>query len=157
MSKFKLGQKISFNQVMKREYITRDVRKKGSPNKKWIYKPYKKNKGIIIGVRTLFDSHVSYWEDHTECENVNPQKALLVSFDLKRKPVFIPQKDYLIEYKFVNFNPVRKRRGVEAASFQLFIDGESKGYVWMNKRDITYTIRDFGNSPELQKSLRCYS
>lgn len=156
MRKLKLGQKITFNQILKRTFPENYSRKFGDPNKIWIEKPFQKAKGIIVGVRTLFDSYVDHFDEYTSCTNSNPQTALFVSYDLKRKPVFIPYYGHLITYKFVDFNPIRKMRGAKAASLHLFIDGESNGYVWMNQKDIKNTIRDFGDSPELQKSLRCY-
>lgn len=157
MNKFKFGQSITFNQVLERKYIEGHKRKSpDDPNKQWICKSHKKTEGIIIGIRTLSDSFVSYYDDHIECSNMNHQKALLVAFHIKRKPVFVPYDGHLFEYKFVNFNPVRKQRGARAASFHLSIDDEPQGHVWMDEKEIRLTIRDFGDSPELQKALECY-
>jgi hypothetical protein len=54
-------------------------------------------------------------------------------------------------FKFVGFNPVRARRGAEAARYEC--DGD---WFWMGKQDILKNIRDFGDSEELQKGLTAY-
>ena len=55
------------------------------------------------------------------------------------------------EFKFIEFNPRRKARGVEAA--RVAVDGE---WLWMSKRDIQLNIRDFGPHPELLRALESY-
>lgn len=55
------------------------------------------------------------------------------------------------EFEFIEFNPRRKARGVEAA--RVACDCE---WLWMSKRDIELNIRDFGPHPELQKALESY-
>jgi hypothetical protein len=56
-----------------------------------------------------------------------------------------------VEFEFIEFNPRRKARGVEAA--RVACDGE---WLWMSKRDIELNIRDFGPHPELLKALESY-
>lgn len=57
------------------------------------------------------------------------------------------------EFKFIEFNPRRKLRGVEAARVQVHPDGE---WVWMSKSDIKKNMALFGNHPELIKALEQY-
>lgn len=54
-------------------------------------------------------------------------------------------------FLFIEFNPRRKARGVEAARVEANGD-----WLWMSKRDIELNIRDFGPHPELLKALECY-
>ena len=55
------------------------------------------------------------------------------------------------EFKFIEFNPRRKLRGVAAARVEA-----DRQWVWMSKHDIEYNIRDFGPHPELIKALESY-
>lgn len=56
-------------------------------------------------------------------------------------------------FRFIEFNPRRAGRGVEAARVQVDDDGE---WLWMSKKDIRNNMRDFGQHPELQKALDAY-
>ena len=55
------------------------------------------------------------------------------------------------DFVFVEFNPRRKSRGVEAA--RVSVDGD---WLWMSKRDIQNNIKEFGPHPELLKALSQY-
>jgi hypothetical protein len=57
------------------------------------------------------------------------------------------------EFVFVEFNPRRKMRGVEAARVQVDDDG---GWLWMSKLDLQRNIDDFGPHPELLKAMEHY-
>jgi len=55
------------------------------------------------------------------------------------------------DFKFIEINPRRKARGIEAARVE--VDGE---WMWMSKYDIEANMRDFGQHPELLKALESY-
>jgi len=61
--------------------------------------------------------------------------------------------DDLPDFRFIEFNPRRKARGVEAARVAVSNDGE---WLWMSVKDIRNNIREFGDHPELQKALAAY-
>ena len=85
----KFGQEISFSKVLKRRHKSNDG-SFNAVNKHWVEYPYE-SKGIIIGVRTLFESSVNYsFDEPASCKNVNPLKALLVVCNMRENPVYVP-------------------------------------------------------------------
>jgi hypothetical protein len=54
-------------------------------------------------------------------------------------------------FKFIEFNPRRNARGVEAARVEV-----DNGWLWMSKNDIVANIKNFGAHPELLKALANY-
>ena len=63
----------------------------------------------------------------------------------------------VVTFRFIEFNPRRDDRGVEAARVEILEDGESCGWLWMSKRDLKANIEEFGDSEELQKALAEYA
>ena len=62
----------------------------------------------------------------------------------------------VVTFAFVEFNPRRHSRGVEAARVEVLEDGEPCGLLWMSERNLKANIKDFGDSEELQKALAEY-
>jgi hypothetical protein len=58
-----------------------------------------------------------------------------------------------VYFKFIEFNPRRAMRKVEAVRMQVDEDGS---WLWMSKKDLEMNIKEFGNDPELSKGLECY-
>lgn len=56
-------------------------------------------------------------------------------------------------WRFIEFNPRRAARSVEAARVEVDPDGE---WLWMSRSDIKNNIREFGDHAELQKALVAY-
>lgn len=62
-----------------------------------------------------------------------------------------------IEFTFVRFSERRRDRGVPAVLMVGSDDGGESGLLlWMSKQHILNNIRDFGDSDDLQRALRCY-
>jgi len=61
-----------------------------------------------------------------------------------------------VTFRFVELNPRRKFRGVEAARVDIFEDGEPAGWLWMSKKDIRNNLKEFGECSELHKALAAY-
>lgn len=71
------------------------------------------------------------------------------------------QPDAAIEapptFRFVEFNPRRKARNVEAARVEVkYVDGE-KELLWMSRDDIQNNLTEFGQDGELLKALAAYT
>lgn len=65
-----------------------------------------------------------------------------------------------ISFRFVEFNPRRKQRRVEAVRMEVTYGPPENGkreLLWMNKADIRENIKEFGTNPELQKALDAYN
>lgn len=60
-----------------------------------------------------------------------------------------------VEFRFIEFNPVRASRGVEAARVAVIENGE-EGWVWMDKSDVAKNMMTFGRHPELVKAYEAY-
>lgn len=63
----------------------------------------------------------------------------------------------VVTFKFVEFNPRRHDRGVEAARVRVLEDGEPCGLLWMSERDLKANIAEFGDSEDLQQALAEYA
>ena len=61
----------------------------------------------------------------------------------------------MLQFKFIEFNPRRKARGVEAARVEV-IDGDETYWLWMSRADIGRNIMEFGESEELVKAANAY-
>lgn len=61
-----------------------------------------------------------------------------------------------MDFRFIEFNPRRALRGVEAARVAVVQDGE-EDWLWMSQCDIEMNIREFGASPELLKAKLSYA
>jgi hypothetical protein len=55
------------------------------------------------------------------------------------------------EFKFIEFNPIRARRGAEAA--RVDVNGN---WLWMSEADVDRNIKMFGRDPELLKAKMAY-
>lgn len=55
------------------------------------------------------------------------------------------------EFKFIEFNSIRHRRGAEAA--RVSVNGN---WLWMSERDVDRNIETFGRDPELIKAKMAY-
>ena len=55
------------------------------------------------------------------------------------------------EFKFIEFNPIRARRGAEAA--RVAVNGQ---WLWMSERDVERNMETFGRDPELIKAKMAY-
>ena len=60
-----------------------------------------------------------------------------------------------IAFKFIEFNPRRKARGVEACRVEVTEDGEAF-WLWMSKADIGRNMMEFGSDAELHKAWDAY-
>lgn len=56
-------------------------------------------------------------------------------------------------FRFIEFNPRRAMRSVEAARVEVDPGGHE---LWMSRKDIKANIKEFGDHPELQKALAAY-
>lgn len=63
--------------------------------------------------------------------------------------------DTSIAFKLIRFNPRRYSRGADAAEVQ-WTDEDGSELLWMSRKDVENSIRDFGPHPELQKALEHY-
>jgi hypothetical protein len=61
-------------------------------------------------------------------------------------------------FRFVEFNPRRKSRRVEAARVEVAYSSDlaDKDELWMSARDIRNNLKTFGENPELRKALAAY-
>ncbi len=55
------------------------------------------------------------------------------------------------EFKFIEFNPIRAGRGVEAA--RVAVNGN---WLWMSEADVDRNMQTFGRDPELIKAKMAY-
>lgn len=60
-----------------------------------------------------------------------------------------------VDFRFINYNPVRASRGAVAVQVAVIIDGEER-WLWMSKDDIARNIAAFGMHPELFKARSAY-
>lgn len=58
-----------------------------------------------------------------------------------------------MHWRFIEFNPRRAARSVEAAMVETHPAGD---WLWMSRKDIKNNMRDFGTRPELEKALQAY-
>lgn len=65
--------------------------------------------------------------------------------------------DPVVTFCFIEFNPRRETRGVEAARVAVFEDGVECGWLWMSPTDIRNNLAEFGESEELRKALAAYT
>lgn len=67
------------------------------------------------------------------------------------------EPDPEITFRFVEFNPRRLRRGVEAVRVMVLVDGVEDDLLWMSRKDIENNLHVFGESPALREALACYT
>lgn len=61
-----------------------------------------------------------------------------------------------ISFRFIEFNPRRNARGVEAARVEVNYDGDI-GWLWMSKEDVQANIDEFGECEGLRTALDAYN
>lgn len=61
-------------------------------------------------------------------------------------------------FRFIEFNPRRKSRRIEAARVEVAYSSEEgdSEYLWMSARDIRNNLKSFGENAELRKALAAY-
>jgi hypothetical protein len=103
MEKLKLGQKIWFDKMYVR-YIRHSRYEKPTLKinryKYWNKQDIKKQKGIVVGLRTLSNGNAEYWQDEGYIyERKESVKAVLVSTSLRAAIIKVPLEDVIIKYK----------------------------------------------------------
>lgn len=63
----------------------------------------------------------------------------------------------IVTFRFIEFNPRRAARGVEAARVEVLEGGVECGWLWMSAKDIRSNLAEFGESQELRKALAGYT
>jgi hypothetical protein len=61
-----------------------------------------------------------------------------------------------VTFKFSDFNPRRKARGVEAVRMEVYEGEKYQGWLWMSRRDIEKNIKLHGAQPALLEGLKHY-
>lgn len=81
---WQLGQKVRYADRLVRTYVVgRKVwQRRGD---KWI--PAEPGVGVLVGLRTISDGEVSYWDERPEYVPTKRYRAALIAVDLRRKPV----------------------------------------------------------------------
>ena len=112
LASLSLGQRVAFKNSLKRGYDSSKM--SGSPRKEWKprwqsnhpYAAKMKNNpevsgtGVVVGIRVLADGKVEYggYDEGTSFHPDNHFQAVLVSFDLRRNPVYVLPEDLTILY-----------------------------------------------------------
>jgi hypothetical protein len=60
-----------------------------------------------------------------------------------------------IDFRFIEFNPVRAFRGAPAARVAV-VTTSGENWLWMNQRHIAENIKLYGETPELAKAKAAY-
>lgn len=60
-------------------------------------------------------------------------------------------------FRFIDFNPIRHRRGVEAARVAIIVDGVEDDIIWMSEKDIRNNLEIFGEHAALRHALALYT
>jgi hypothetical protein len=68
-----------------------------------------------------------------------------------------PNQDPEFTFRFVDFNPRRRMRGVEAARVEVIVDGVPDDLLWMSEKDIRNNLEIFGEHAALRHALDHYT
>ena len=60
-------------------------------------------------------------------------------------------------FRFVDFNPIRHRRGEHAARVAVIVDDVEDDILWMSEKDIRNNLEIFGESAALRTALAHYT
>lgn len=60
-------------------------------------------------------------------------------------------------FRFIDFNPIRHRRGEHAARVVVIVDAVEDDILWMSEKDIRNNLEIFGQSAALRTALAHYT
>ena len=68
-----------------------------------------------------------------------------------------PNQDPEFTFRFMDFNPIRHRRGLPASRVVVIVDGVEDDVVWMGEKDLRNNLEIFGEHAALRHALAHYT